>query len=219
MYKRFLTILICLMSFIPCLIPTRIGNAAVPIISSIEPDLGINTEPTTITIRGSGFLPAPTVSLYGGGPYITGSYDTIIINGACDGHYYAHGIYIAGFYAYVADAYSELRVIDIIDPAHPAIVGLCDTSGVPYGVHVVGSYAYVAAGGSGVQVIDITDPEHPTIVGLLVLDQWNPLLNITYIDSSTITATVPEGYKPGVYNLHLTNQDGEHIMLRNSFQV
>jgi len=51
------------------------------------------------------------------------------------------------------------------------------------------------------------------------LYQWKPLTNITYIDSSTITATVPEGYKPGVYNLHLTNSDGEHIVLHNAFQV
>jgi len=167
------------------------------------------------------------------------------IVGSCDTLDHAYGVYVAGSYAYVADKESGLQVIDITDPNHPAGLGTIDTTGEACSVHIAGAHAYVADYSSGIQVIDITDPAHPVIVGscdtpgwargvqlsgtyayvadggggLLILDQWKPLTNITYIDSSTITATVPEGYKPGVYNLHLTNPDGEHIMLHSVFQV
>ncbi len=65
----------------------------------------------------------------------------------------AYGVVVAGSYAYVADYYSGLQVIDISDPTSPWIVGSVDTPGSAYGVAVAGSYAYVADCYSGLQVL------------------------------------------------------------------
>ena len=50
--------------------------------------------------------------------------------------------------------------------------------------------------------------------GLQVIEKFRPLEDISYIDSGTIMATVPAGYRPGTYNLHVTNPDGGYAVLR-----
>ncbi|MBK9302846.1 MAG: T9SS type A sorting domain-containing protein, partial [bacterium] len=72
---------------------------------------------------------------------------------------------ILGTYAYVADSYSGLQVIDITNPASPQIVGSVNTPGSARGVAISGTYAYVAGDYAGLQVIDITNPASPQIVG------------------------------------------------------
>src|SRR6185436_5713403 len=69
-----------------------------------------------------------------------------------------YGVDVSGSYAYVAEGDAGLQVIDVTDPAAPAIVGSVDTPGAPVGVAVQGSYAYVADNAAGFQVIDITNP-------------------------------------------------------------
>jgi hypothetical protein len=101
----------------------------------------------------------------------------------------------------VADGSSGLQVIDISNPSNPAIVGTCDTPYSAHGVHVAGGYAYVADGDSGLQVIE----------------KFLPLTEIQYVDSGTLIATVPAGYRPDTYNLHVTNPDGGHTVLHNAF--
>ncbi|MBN2373763.1 hypothetical protein JXL19_08250 [bacterium] len=129
--------------------------AITPEIYSVNPVTGIDAEQTQVTIKGTGFQQTPDVSLYGW-PYITGTYDTPD---------YSWAVCVSGNYAYVADDYSGLHVIDISDPCHPSINGSCDTPGYAEGVYVSGNYAYVADGESGLQVIDISDPCHPSIKG------------------------------------------------------
>ncbi|MCP4745677.1 MAG: hypothetical protein GY874_05975 [Desulfobacteraceae bacterium] len=70
-------------------------------------------------------------------------------------------------YAYIADGFNGLQVIDISDQTNPTIVGSVDTSDQATGVTVSGDYAYVADGDRGLQIIDIRDPTNPAIVGLL----------------------------------------------------
>jgi hypothetical protein len=77
----------------------------------------------------------------------------------------AIGVAVSGTYAYVADGYSGLLVIDITNPASPQIVGNADTPGNSTGVAVSGTYAYVSDYDYGLQVIDITNPASPQIVG------------------------------------------------------
>ncbi|MBI5208136.1 MAG: hypothetical protein HY934_10175 [Candidatus Firestonebacteria bacterium] len=38
---------------------------------------------------------------------------------------YASGVYVSGNYAYVADLYSGLQIININNPVNPSIAGLC----------------------------------------------------------------------------------------------
>ena len=73
---------------------------------------------------------------------------------------------IAGTHAYVADGFpSGLQVVDISNPASPAIVGSVSFSDAAMGVAVAGTHAYVAAHSSGLQVVDISNPASPVIVG------------------------------------------------------
>ena len=73
------------------------GNslALTPTIDSITPNSGPNTSPTNVTITGSNFEQGANVSLFGGGPYIKGSIDTLGLTSA-------NAVYVSGSYAYVA---------------------------------------------------------------------------------------------------------------------
>jgi len=84
---------------------------------------------------------------------------------------------VSGDYAYVADYFSGLAVIDISDPTNPGTPVYEDTTGLALGVYVSGDYAYVADNTSGLAVsgdyayvaddisglavIDISDPTNP----------------------------------------------------------
>jgi hypothetical protein len=72
---------------------------------------------------------------------------------------------VAGNYAYVADEYAGLQVIDVSSPTNCVRVGGYDIDGLAYGVAVAGSYAYVACQVAGLHVIDISDPTNPERVG------------------------------------------------------
>jgi len=80
----------------------------------------------------------------------------------------AIGVAVAGSYAYVADGQSGLQVIDVSNPAAPAITGTVDTPEDASGVAVAGSYAYEADCASGLQVIDVSNPAAPAIEGALI---------------------------------------------------
>ncbi len=77
----------------------------------------------------------------------------------------ARDVAISGDYAFVADNYSGLHVIDISDPSVPDSVGSYDTPGSAYGVAISGDYAFVADDSSGLHVIDISDPANPLLAG------------------------------------------------------
>jgi hypothetical protein len=73
---------------------------------------------------------------------------------------------VAGGYAYVADAWEGLRVVDVSTPSNPTEVGFYDTPGWgAAGVAVAGGYAYVADRNSGLRVVDVSNPSNPTEVG------------------------------------------------------
>ncbi|WP_298933580.1 hypothetical protein [uncultured Ramlibacter sp.] len=80
----------------------------------------------------------------------------------------ALGVTVSGSYAYVADGFNGLTIIDISNPASPTLVGTYDTSGYALGVAVSGSYAYVADEGAGLRIINISNPASPTLVGTYV---------------------------------------------------
>jgi hypothetical protein len=140
-----------------------------------------------------------------------------------------------------------LEIIDVSNPLNPRLVGSCDIPGGVSYIAVAGGYAYLAGGG-GLQVVDVSDPTRPRLVGdcsmlgqgkgilgvtlagdyayavaawggLQVLGLFQPLANVAYVNSGTLTATIPHGQRPGTRNLHVTNPDGGHAVLRNSFTV
>jgi hypothetical protein len=131
------------------------------------------------------------------------------IAGSCDTPGYAEGVYVSGDYAYVTDLSSGLQVIDISDPLHPSIAGSRDTPGAAYGIYVEGDYAYVTDGGSGLQVIDIRDYKGREYF----------LNNVKFINSTTLTATVPPKCEPDTYHVKVTNPTGEYGVLPLGFLV
>ena len=74
---------------------------------------------------------------------------------------------LAGSHAYLAAGVSDLRVVDISNPAAPASIGGVDTPGNALGLDVVGNLAYVVDGAFGLQIVDITNPAAPAIIGNL----------------------------------------------------
>jgi hypothetical protein len=72
---------------------------------------------------------------------------------------------VAGDLAFVADAGSGLLILDISDPAAPAVVGTYNTPGSAQGIWLHGNLAFVCDDGSGLQIIDISNPAAPSLVG------------------------------------------------------
>jgi hypothetical protein len=70
----------------------------------------------------------------------------------------------AGGYAYVADAYAGLRVVDVSVPSVPIEVGAYDTGAQTWAVAIAGNYAFVADE-NGLRVVNVSTPSAPAEVG------------------------------------------------------
>ena len=103
----------------------------------------------------------------------------------------ARGVYVSGSYAYVADGWDGLRIIDVSNPTAPNEVGFYDTGHEAIGVYVSGSYAYVADGWDGLYIIrndlisGITQENNTSIPDKFCLYQnypnpFNPTTTIKY---------------------------------------
>jgi hypothetical protein len=71
-------------------------------------------------------------------------------------------VVLSGNYAYLADRYNGLRVIDISVPSNPNEVCNCPTPDWTEDIALFGNYAYVAGRSAGLLVIDISDFSNPT---------------------------------------------------------
>jgi len=86
-------------------------------------------------------------------------------NYATPGDGAAVGVFVVGYYAYVADGGSGLQIINVSNPESPSWAGACDTDGYASSVFISGSYAYVADGDNGLEIIDISTPASAHIEG------------------------------------------------------
>ncbi|MDO8424503.1 MAG: hypothetical protein Q7S70_01010, partial [bacterium] len=98
------------------------------------------------------------------------------------------GVYIAGKYAYLADATNHaLRVVDISNPVSPILVGSYASSTILNGanaVQVSGRYAYVAASATDtLAIIDVSDPASPTFTGSYTSSNYldGPSISSVYV--------------------------------------
>jgi len=89
--------------------------------------------------------------------------------GSVDTPGYARWVMVSGSYAYVADDYKGLQVIDVGNPRNPAIAGSVDTPGNAKKVFVSGSFAYVADYWDGFHIVNISNPATPALLGSLYL--------------------------------------------------
>ncbi len=143
-------------------------------------------------------------------PILAGTYDT-------PGE--AFGVFVSGSYAYVADMYGGLQVIDFTNPASPTLAGSYDTPDRAVSVFVSGGYAYVAESESGLQAIDVSNPASPTLTGSYDTPDYArgvfvsgsyayvansrlglPIINISNPASPTLAGTYnTPGYAEGVF--------------------
>jgi hypothetical protein len=79
---------------------------------------------------------------------------------------------VAGRYVYAATEGDGLRILDLVDPAHPVVIGWLDTPGWATAVTVVGPYAYVADGSGGLRIIDVSIPQQPREQGSVQSIGW-----------------------------------------------
>ena len=68
------------------------------------------------------------------------------------------GVAVAGNYAYVADGYNGLVIVDVRNPVAPTLKGSYDTAGYSLGVAVAGKYAYVADRENYLVIVDVSNP-------------------------------------------------------------
>ncbi|MHB1034187.1 MAG: Ig-like domain-containing protein [Pirellulales bacterium] len=92
-------------------------------------------------------------------PVRLGGYDPVGTSLVCS-------VAVSGTVAYVTDAQTGLRIIDVSNPSAPWERGEYHTSGHARGVDISGTRAYVADQDAGLVIIDVTNPAAPVQVGV-----------------------------------------------------
>jgi hypothetical protein len=75
------------------------------------------------------------------------------------------GVAVSGRYAYVADAMTGVRIVDVNIPTSPQLIGTLASTGFTYAVAVSGNRLYAGNGDGTLQVADVTDPANPLELG------------------------------------------------------
>jgi len=80
---------------------------------------------------------------------------------------YTDELVISGHYAFIANGYDGLRVVDFSDMDNPVEIGHYEGTGITWKSDISGDYAYLANSSSGLSIIDISNPNlsGPTKVG------------------------------------------------------
>ena len=75
------------------------------------------------------------------------------------------GVAVSGRYAYIADAMTGVRIVDVDIPSSPQLVGTFTTSGFNQAVAVSGNRLYAGNADGTLQVVDVSDPANPLELG------------------------------------------------------
>jgi subtilase family serine protease len=89
-----------------------------------------------------------------------------VLTGTFDTYGNANDVAVAGSYAYVADQWAGLRILDVSTPDTPREVGFLWMESNADQISVSGGLAYVASS-TGLSVIDISEPASPKLIGAL----------------------------------------------------
>jgi hypothetical protein len=133
-------------------------------------------------------------------PMCIGGYDTPGL--ACR-------ITINNTYAYVADGEAGLQIIDITNPENPALIRGYSTPSYACGIAINNDYAYLADMSTLLLVIKI-DPMTPAFANYTCTE-------ISFIEFSTLSVTIPALLPGGAYNVMVENPDGITGTLPNGF--
>ncbi|MHA1518539.1 MAG: hypothetical protein ACTSRK_00015 [Promethearchaeota archaeon] len=103
------------------------------------------------------------------------------------------GLDIVGNYAYLADYYEGLKILDISNPYIPIEVGkITDLSGLR-SVSVKGDYAYLGSEFDGMKIVDISDPSNPILKNQS--DYVASVSNVSIQGNIVYEASLSEGLK------------------------
>jgi hypothetical protein len=119
-----------------------------------------------------------------------------------DMDYYV-GIQIQDNYAYIADSYIGLKIIDISNPLAPALAASFTQANGDFNADqlaVSGNYAYIQRGWGEVIFLNISDPSHPQLKGLYHVSSVNG------ITAYSRNVNIVKGY-PGIDMVSNDNPD------------
>ncbi|MDR1451739.1 MAG: cadherin domain-containing protein [Helicobacteraceae bacterium] len=72
--------------------------------------------------------------------------------------------------AFVADYNNGLRIVDVSDPANPALIGQIAT-GYAYGVALSSDNTKAFVAGNGLQIVNVSDPFSPSLIGQIATER------------------------------------------------
>ncbi len=103
------------------------------------------------------------------GLVIAGVADPTFITGpwSCTMSNAAQAVALSSNMAYIATGYAGLKLVNIIDPEHPVVVGAFDTDGNNSDVVVLGNHAYLADGNNGLLALDVSTSTNPVKIAEL----------------------------------------------------
>jgi hypothetical protein len=84
----------------------------------------------------------------------------------------AYRVAADGEYAYVASLFDDLRIVDISDPATPALVAEVVLPDNAEDILIQGEVAYIACGYTGLIILDISDPTTPMEIATVYTGGW-----------------------------------------------
>jgi len=158
---------------------------------------------------------------------------------------YTYDISINFPYLYITDI-TGLKIINVTDPYYPLMKGSIDTQGSTGSIFTNNDIAFIVDRDQKVILADISNPYAPEIFfsidlsniidikditysnkfiyvaagqkGLVIIPEPTRISNLTVIDESTISGTLPEVIMPGNYKIFVQNLI-ERIMLKEIVNV
>ena len=94
-------------------------------------------------------------------------HENVELIGRWPAEYFALDVEVRGNYAYVAEGYAGLKIIDVSIPQNPFQIGCFNIEERVDGVDVMGNYAYLACFDSSFWVVNISNPTNPVASGFL----------------------------------------------------
>jgi hypothetical protein len=143
--------------------------------------------------------------------------------GTCDLPGRARAVAVSGELAYVPCDVAGLQVVSVADATDPRLIQSCGTPGACLDVALSGAYAFLADSDLGWlrQSAESTEPVE-AVTGLLAVSLSSPsaaLQHAAVVNTSTMTAIVPQRGLLGSWDVKITNPDASTAVLPNAFVV
>jgi hypothetical protein len=96
-------------------------------------------------------------------------------------HDISYAVFVKDTFAYIANADSGLRILNISDPAVPFEVGYHNNppGGGATGIYVKDTIAYFATWGGGLRILNVNDPSTPIEIGFHPAAAWDVVVQDT----------------------------------------